>query len=62
MGVDIHEYKRVHGQADYNPAGAHYAGSAAILKDRWKAYAKARQRAKASSAREAEIRNYNAKS
>ena len=58
MGVDPHEYKRFHDQPDYNPAGTNYAGSASILKARWKAYAQARQRAKARSTREKEMMKY----
>ncbi len=58
MGVDPHEYKRYHNQPDYNPAGTHYAGSAPILRARWKAYALARQRSKARSTREKEIMSY----
>ena len=58
MGVDIHEYKRFHDKPDYNPAGTFRAGSPAILKARWQAYAKARKRAKAKSQRYEELIGY----
>ncbi len=58
MGVDVHEYKRVHEIPDYNPAGSHYRGSAAVLKTKWQAYGKARKAANARSARQKEMRNW----
>ena len=60
MGVDVHEAKAHHDIPDYNPAGTHYGGSAAVLKARWRAYAKARQAAKARSARQKRMMRYGA--